>query len=126
MPRVKPIVESEDAVKIFITPDGHTLAFVGNRQVHFINAVTLDLVSSVKCPRAFQMKMTNYHAFIKHYDQGDEEWTIISFKNTRYLRNHECKVKLSDSARLQHIISNDELKDVFAIYAPSINPYDED
>jgi hypothetical protein len=68
------------------------------------------------------MLMTDGHAFIKHIDSG---WTVISFKNSHYLRSHECKVKLTERAGLQYIISNQKLKDVFAIYAPSIDPTNE-
>jgi WD40 repeat protein len=123
MPRVKPIVDS-GVHSICISPDGHTLASSGKDHVHFISAVTLDLVTSVKCSTAAYMKITNYHAFIKH--ALDAEWTMISFKKTNYLSDHECKVKISDVRRLQYIISNDNLKDVFGIYAPSLDPQSEE
>jgi hypothetical protein len=47
---------------------------------------------------------------------------MMSFKSTHYLRSHEFKMKLTERAGLQYIISNEKLKDVFAIYAPSIDP----
>jgi hypothetical protein len=80
----------------------------------------MDLVTSLKCSGVYHMRMTDNHAFIKHNYGG--EWTIMSFKNTHYLRSHECKMKLTERAGLQYIISNQKLKDVFAIYAPSSDP----
>ena len=85
----------------------------------------MDLVTSLKCEEAYHMKITNCHAFIKH--KARDKWTMMSFKNTHYLRNHECKMKLPLTERrgLQYIISNEKLKDVFAVYAPSIDPQDK-
>jgi hypothetical protein len=82
----------------------------------------MDLVTSIKCPWIWSsnMKMTDSHAFIQN-----SEPMMISFKNTHYLRSHECKTKLTERAGLQYIISNQKLKDVFAIYAPSIDPLKE-
>jgi hypothetical protein len=131
MPRVKPIVEAHSHLQnsvLCISPDGHTLVFLCSKSlefcVYFINAVTFELVTSVNCKYyACNMKITNNHAFIPDY--GKKEFTIISFKGTGYLSQHECKAKVIESERLQYIISDHALEDVLGIYAPSIDPEDK-
>jgi hypothetical protein len=66
MPRLKSIVTTDYAVRAVISPDGRTIAFPGTYRVYFIDAINLHLVSSINCPKAYYLKMTNNHVFVKH------------------------------------------------------------
>jgi hypothetical protein len=128
MPRVKLIFDFDYAVRPAISPDGRTIAISGAHNIYFIDSVTLKLVQGVACGSASYIKMNNSHVFAKHIRSpntvGDlqNEWSVISFKGTHHLTYYRSEMMVRDTDRLQYIISNDNLEDVFGIYAQSLDP----
>ena len=102
MPRVKPIFDHDYVVRPSISPDGRTIAIAGSYNVYFVNPVTLELViSHAISDRAYYLKMTNGHVFVKHYIGNlVKEWSVISYKGTNLLNYLRAETKIKDFNRL--------------------------
>ena len=72
-----------------ISPNGLFIAVTGKKYLYIIDPVNMRLLNGSYVKESHYCKLTDEHVFIKHSDANNEEWTIVSLKETELIKSYK-------------------------------------